>query len=107
MLNGEYIFYSPDIYVYGGLLLDSDYRPEVDVNTLWLGFLTVGNIVMSGNEWDQLRADIVEGFSDPQFDQLQPATDPAQVTSFAGQPSVIIGETSVHQKYKFHPESAR
>ena len=90
MLNGEYIFYSQGVYLSGGSLLDPDYRPEVDVNTLFEGFLTVVNVPVYGDAWEQLRVEIVAAYSDPQFASLQSVTDPEDVTSFAGECTTII-----------------
>ncbi len=90
MLNGEYIFYSLGVYLSGGSLLDPDYRPEVDVNTLFEGFLTVVNMPVYGEAWEQLRMEIVAAYADPQFASLQPVTDPADVTSFAGESAATM-----------------
>ena len=66
MLNGEYIFLGNEMYTY----LDEQYsyRGEVSNDVLFQGFLEVTPQEASGDAWEQLAEEIVQGFADPHFD---------------------------------------
>ena len=84
MLNGDWVFYGLDFYFHEGPVANPTYYPEVDMMTLYQGFISGNVFPVGGPEWKELQEQIIEGFEDPQFDELDSVTNPAYVGSLAG-----------------------
>ncbi len=83
MINGEYVFFGNEL----ATITDEvpGYRPDLNDELLFEGFLYLAPSTPSGPRFDQFATDVVASFDDPLFDGFDHTNSTEDVSMYAGE----------------------